>query len=148
MLLLVVVLLFGIFSQFQPPSTNTTPNGVTAIDYSTFIQQVKSGNVQATAIRGSEINGLLQNPLTQHVSIYSSQSQNRASAIQVQSDAQDYAVWSRYVNAGYTSTAGVPPLAIARIVYTRMPVGGDTTLMGLACRKSCECDDACSITKC
>jgi hypothetical protein len=49
MLLLVVVLLFGVFSQFQPPATSAAPSGVTAIDYTTFIQQVKAGNVQATA---------------------------------------------------------------------------------------------------
>ncbi|HEY5003210.1 MAG TPA: ATP-dependent metallopeptidase FtsH/Yme1/Tma family protein, partial [Ktedonobacteraceae bacterium] len=127
MLLLVVVLLFGVFSQFQPPATNTTPSGVTAIDYSTFIQQVKAGNVQATALRGSEINGLLQNPLAQQsVSI---QSQNVTS--NNSSSAQDYAAWSHYVSAGYTSTSGTSPLAIARIVYTRMPAGGDSTLMGL-----------------
>jgi ATP-dependent metalloprotease FtsH len=128
MLLLVVVLLFGVFSQLQPPAMNTTPSGVTAIDYSTFVQQVKAGNVQATALRGSEINGLLQNPLAQ-----STQSQNATS--NSASSAQDYAVWSRYVNAGYTSTSGTPPLAIARIVYTRMPAGGDTTLMGLLVAK-------------
>jgi ATP-dependent metalloprotease FtsH len=128
MLLFVVVLLFGIVSQFQPPATNTTPNGVTAIDYSTYIQQVKAGNVQATALRGSEINGLLQNPLTQQAASTPSQSQNTPSNA---ASAQDYAVWSRYVSAGYTNTAGTPPLALARIVYTRMPAGGDTTLMSL-----------------
>ena len=127
MLLLAVMLLFGVFSQFQPPATNTTPSGVTAIDYSTFIQQVKAGNVQATALRGSEINGLLQNPLTQQP--VSTRSQNTTS--NNGSYAQDYAVWSRYVNAGYTSTSGTSPLAIARIVYTRMPAGGDTSLMAL-----------------
>ncbi len=127
MLILMVVLLFGIFSQLQPPSTNTTPNGVTAIDYSMFIQQVKSGNVQATAIRGSEINGLLQNPLSQHPVSASQVKSGNAS----QANEQDYTNWIRYVSAGYTSTAGVSPVAVARIVYTRMPVGGDTTLMGL-----------------
>ena len=135
MLLLMVVLLFGIFNQFQPPATNTPPNGVTAIDYSTFIQQVKSGNVQATAIRGSEINGLLQNPLSQHLITTSSQRKSATSNDTSQAAAQDYTAWIRYVNAGYTSTTGVPPLALARIVYTRMPVGGDTTLTALLIAK-------------
>src|SRR5260221_8365869 len=42
-----VVLLFGVFSQFQGPSNNTAPSGMTAVDYSTFIAQVKAGNVLA-----------------------------------------------------------------------------------------------------
>src|SRR5258708_11458903 len=42
-----VVLLFGVFSQFQGPSNNTAPSGMTAVDYSTFIAQVKAGNVMA-----------------------------------------------------------------------------------------------------
>lgn len=134
MLLIMVVLLFGIFSQFQPPSTNTTSNGVTTIDYSTFVQQVKSGNMQAIAIRGSEINGLLQNPLSHHATPASSQNKNATFGNTSQS-VQDYTAWIRYVNAGYASTTGVPPLAIARIVYTRMPVGGDTTLTGLLIAK-------------
>lgn len=129
MLLVGVVLLFGIFSQFQPPATNTTPSGVTAIGYSTFIQQVKAGNVQATALRGSEINGLLQNPLKQQIASTPSQSQSAPST--GATSAQDYTIWSRYVSAGYTSAAGTPPLALARIVYTRMPSGGDTALMSL-----------------
>jgi ATP-dependent metalloprotease FtsH len=127
MLLLMLVLLFGIFGQLPPPTTNTTPNGVTAIDYSAFIQQVKSGNVQATVLRGSEINGLLQNPLGQH-SVPTSQVK---SANASQAYEQDYANWSRYVNAGYTSTSGALPVAVARMVYTHMPTAGDTTLMGL-----------------
>ncbi|MBV9257212.1 MAG: ATP-dependent zinc metalloprotease FtsH [Ktedonobacteraceae bacterium] len=131
MVILMVVLLFGIFSQFQPPSTNTTPNGVTAIDYSTFVQQVKSGNVLATAFRGDEVNGLLQNPLSQHPVSPSPQGQNANTGKANQAYAQDYGIWSRYVNAEYTSTSGVPPLAVARMIYTRMPVGGDTALMGL-----------------
>jgi ATP-dependent metalloprotease FtsH len=136
MLILMVVLLFGIVSQLQPPSTNTTPSGVTAINYSTFIQQVKSGNVLATALRGSEINGLLQQPLAQQAVSTSSQSQKAAvGSTSATTAEQDYAAWSHYVGAGYTSTAGVPPLAVARIVYTRMPLGGDATLMGLLVAK-------------
>src|SRR5438552_6515535 len=132
MLILMVVLLFGIFSQFPPPSTNTTPSGVTAIDYSTFIQQVKAGNVQATAIRGSEINGLLlQKSQSQQAVSTPSQSQKGTTGVTSQTAEQDYVGWSRYVNAGYTTTSGVPPLAVARIVYTHMPLGGDTTLMSL-----------------
>jgi|SRR5450755_317639 ATP-dependent metalloprotease FtsH len=127
MLLLSIGLLFGIFSQLQPPTTNTTPGGVTAIDYSTFVQQVKAGNVMATTIRGTEINGLLQTPF--HAG--STAATVKPVNMSAQPYASDYAAWSRYVGAGYASTTGNPPLDITRIVYTRMPSGGDASLTPL-----------------
>jgi ATP-dependent metalloprotease FtsH len=127
MLLLSIGLLFGIFSQLQPPTTNTTPGGVTAIDYSTFVQQVKAGNVMATTIRGTEINGLLQTPF--HAG--STTATVKPVNLSAQPYASDYTAWSRYVGAGYASTTGNPPLDITRIVYTRMPIGGDAALTPL-----------------
>src|SRR5260370_2344963 len=47
-----VVLLFGVFSQLQVPSTNAPPSGTTAVDYSTLVTQVKAGNVVAAHIPG------------------------------------------------------------------------------------------------
>src|SRR5450759_4642117 len=127
MLLLSIGLLFGIFSQLQPPTTNTTPGGVTAIDYSTVVQQVKAGNVMATTIRGTEINGLLQTPF--HAG--STAATVKPVNMSAQPYASDYAAWSRYVGAGYASTTGNPPLDITRIVYTRIPSGGDASLTPL-----------------
>src|SRR5207244_693826 len=63
LLLLVVVLLFGVSSQLQAPTADVVPNGVTVIDYSTFVKQVEAGNVVAVTIQGNVINGLLANPL-------------------------------------------------------------------------------------
>src|SRR5437868_8922468 len=60
-----VALLFGVFSQFQAPVISTPPAGETSIGYSTFVAQVRSGNMLAVAIRGSDLQGLLANPLTQ-----------------------------------------------------------------------------------
>jgi len=59
-----VALLFGVFSQFQAPVISTPPAGETSIGYSTFVAQVRSGNMLAVAIRGSDLQGLLANPLT------------------------------------------------------------------------------------
>jgi len=56
LLIAAVVLLFGIFSQFQPPVTNSTPNGVTVINYSTFVEQVKAGNLSC------DVGSLLNKP--------------------------------------------------------------------------------------
>ena len=50
LLVVAVVLLFGIFSQFQPPAATVPPRGVTVIDYSTFVRQVKARNVLAVII--------------------------------------------------------------------------------------------------
>src|SRR5437763_1318790 len=65
LMLSILVLLFGIFSQFQPPRTSTPPEGVTVIDYSTFVGQVKAGNVLAVIVQGNEIHGLLAAPFSQ-----------------------------------------------------------------------------------
>src|SRR5438093_13481639 len=54
LLVVIIVLLVGIFSQFKPPPTNTPPDGVTVIDYTTFVKQVKAGNVLAVMIQGNE----------------------------------------------------------------------------------------------
>jgi hypothetical protein len=58
LLVVIVVLLVGIFSQLQPPSTSTPPDRVTVIDYTTFVRQVKAGNVLAVIIQGNAIHGL------------------------------------------------------------------------------------------
>jgi hypothetical protein len=58
------MLLFGIFSQFQPPPKSTPPDGVTVIDYTTFVRQVKAGNVLAVIIQGNAIHGLLALPFS------------------------------------------------------------------------------------
>ena len=43
LLLATVVLLFGIVGRLQSPQTNTPPNGVTVINYSTLVATGKSG---------------------------------------------------------------------------------------------------------
>src|SRR5260221_11450616 len=58
-----VVLLFGVFSQLQVPSTNAPPSGTTAVDYSTLVTQVKAGNVVAVFIWGGKRKGVVCAPL-------------------------------------------------------------------------------------
>jgi hypothetical protein len=64
LLIVAAMLLLGIFSQFQPPRTSLPPDGVTVLDYRTFIEQVKARNVLAVVIQGDEIHGLLANSLS------------------------------------------------------------------------------------
>lgn len=130
LLIATVVLLFGLFSQFQPPTTTSMPpNGETAIDYSTFVGQVKAGNVQAVTFQGNDINGLLITPLSQGKTLNAS-----STATTLHSNTADFAVWSRYVGAGYPawpSSATPPPIDPGRLIYTRIPSGGDASLMPL-----------------
>src|SRR6266567_1020525 len=133
LLLIVVVLLFGIFSQLKPPSTiSTTPSGVTNIDYSTFIKQVNTGNVLAVTVRGNEINALLASPLNGTV---------KASAKSTsQSVMTDYAAWSRYIGLGNASltnpnTSTNATIDASRAVYTLMPTNGDEQLFQLLVQK-------------
>ena len=123
-----VVLLFGVFSQFQVPSINTPPSGVTVVDYSTLLSQIRAKNVLAVTIRGSEVTGLMANPLKQ------AQAGATAHAtITPKQRAADFAALSRYVGAGSTwanqpTTISIDP---TRLVYTRIPNSGDASLMPL-----------------
>ena len=58
-----ILLLFGIAAQLPVPSVNNTPTNVTVVDYTTFIKQVNTGNVEAVVIQDNTINGLLMTPL-------------------------------------------------------------------------------------
>lgn len=127
LLLILVVLLFAVFSEFQPPApASSVPSGETAIDYSTFVKQVTSGNVLAVILRGNEINGLLINSLSQS---------NKASITpSSQSLDADYTAWSRYVGSGNMTLASATPAASVssdRAIYTQTPIGGESQLMTL-----------------
>src|SRR5258708_40289322 len=63
LLAILTLLLFGISSRLQAPSTDATPRGVMAVNYSTFVEQVKAGNVLAVAFQGDNVYGLSARPL-------------------------------------------------------------------------------------
>ena len=123
-----VVLLFGVFSQLQVPSTNAPPSGTTAVDYSTLVTQVKAGNVVAVTIRGNEVTGLLAQPLQQVQAGTSAKV-----TITPSQRAADLAALSRFVGAG-SVWANLPPASTidpSRLIYTRIPAGGDAALTSL-----------------
>ena len=125
-----IVLLFGVFSQFQAPATSTAPSGETVVGYSTFISQVKAGNVLAVTIRGDDINGLLAQPLAQGQS-----SVANSARITPAQRAADLVAWNRYIGANTTSSwasaSSSPAIDPTHLVYTRLPDSGDTSLMPL-----------------
>src|SRR5581483_7167365 len=122
-----VLLLFGIASQFQGPSTVDVPSGETAINYSAFLQQVNAGNVLAVTIRGNEVNALLQQSLAQ------SSPQKTVVLSAAQRSAQVQA-WTRYAGS-FTSSSGwnsqAPAIDPARMIYTTVPATGSDQLVPL-----------------
>src|SRR5438270_7264662 len=134
LLMVIVVLLFSLVSLLKPPSTNTTPGGVTAISYTAFVQQVKAGNVLAVTIQGHDINALLASSFSQaHPPTLTA----TATAISPSKIATDVAAWNRYVGAGYPSWPSTtsPPIDPARAIFTRMPTSGDAGLTQLLLSK-------------
>src|SRR6266702_20034 len=101
LLSLMVVLLFGIFSHLNVPVTNTAPSGVTVVDYSTFVGQVKAGNVIAVSIRGDEINAMLAAP-------FDAGRTGTATPVALSSSTQrnaDLTAWSHYIISEGNSSA-------------------------------------------
>src|SRR5579872_3078855 len=86
-----IVLLFGVFSNFQSPVLSTPPAGEKVINYSSFLAQVKAGNMLGVTIRGNDLNGLLISPLSQTVAAPPTMTPNQR--------AQDFTAFSRYVGA-------------------------------------------------
>ncbi len=124
-----VVLLFGIFSQFQVPSSlSMPPSGVTAVNYSTFKEQVRAGNVLAVSIQNNEVNGLLAKPLQQ-----SQTGSNSKVTISANQRAMDFAAWSHYLGASsvWANAPVTNSIDPSRLVYTRIPDSGDAALMSL-----------------
>ncbi|MEO8973801.1 MAG: ATP-dependent zinc metalloprotease FtsH [Ktedonobacteraceae bacterium] len=124
------VLLFGLVSQLQPPVMSSIPNGVTVINYSTFVGQVKTGNVLAVTVQGNGVNVLLTKPLVQN-KVAQTTLASKSTASQ---NAADITAWNRYVSAGYPSwpnTTSSPAIDPAREVYTLLPAGGDASLSQL-----------------
>ncbi len=125
LLTLVVGLLFGIFSQMHGPTASNVPSGVTTIDYSAFVQQVKARDVVAVVIQGNEVNALLQHPVSQHTTLV-------PQVATPQDNTQIYSAWMHYVTgSSNTWTAPTTVLDTTRFVYTRIPVAGDEQLMPL-----------------
>ena len=130
LLIAALVLLFGLVSRLQAPVMSSTPNGVTVINYSTFVGQVKAGNVLAVTVQGSGVNVLLTKPLAQNQTAQITPA-SKGTAGQ---NAADITAWSRYVSAGYPSwpsTTSSPAINPAREVYTLLPAGGDASLSQL-----------------
>jgi ATP-dependent metalloprotease FtsH len=123
-----VVLLFGVFSYFQGPVISSANSSETTVDYSAFVAQVKSGNMLAVTVRGSDLHGLLIRSLAQSVSGAVAQPAYTASQ-----RASDLIAFSRYLstNSNWASTPQGPAIDPSRLVYAHVPGTGDPSLMPL-----------------
>lgn len=123
----IVILLFGIAGQLQSPATDGVPAGETAIQYSTFLDQITSNNVLAINISGNNVNALLAKPVT---STTIARKETNTSAAQQKTDITN---WTRYIGSSdYTSWGSqVPDFGPGRMVYTNLPADGSGQLVAL-----------------
>ena len=120
-----IALLFGVFSNFQSPVLNAPPAGEKVITYSSFLAQVRANNMVAVTIRGNDLTGLLVNPLSQQVA--------GEPTITANQRAQDFTAFSRYVG-GSSIWANLPQTSTidtSRVVYTSLPATGDASFVPL-----------------
>lgn len=108
LLFVLLVLLFGIFSQLQAPTTGNPPSGVTVVNYSTFVQQVKARNVRTVTIQGDELTGVLAHPLRGGACV---------------------APPPGTTSNPFAPLPSSPPVDPACAVYARIPAGGDAALV-------------------
>src|SRR2546423_7755701 len=130
LLAILTLLLFGIFSQLQAPNTHTTPGGVTAVNYGTFVEEVKAGNVLAVAFRGDSVYGLSARPLGKE-----RPSTATPTTSMPDDPTAEIAAWTQSVNSiditQSASSSSSPAVDVTRNLYTRLPASGDITLMPL-----------------
>ncbi|HEX6554024.1 MAG TPA: ATP-dependent metallopeptidase FtsH/Yme1/Tma family protein, partial [Ktedonobacteraceae bacterium] len=110
LLFVLLVLLFGIFSQMPAPLTDNPPNGVTVVSYSTFVQRVKAGNIRTVTIQGDELTGVLAHPL------------HGGACIAPPNDT---------TSDPFAPMPVSPPVDSACTLYTHIPASGDAALLPL-----------------
>jgi ATP-dependent metalloprotease FtsH len=109
------ILLCTLLSQLPPLPNNIVPTGESEIAYSTFLAQIKAGNVQAVALQDSTLNGLLAQPLTG----------KSTTAQQGQKTSPDPVAWLSAQRTGGSSTGAITTTnaGSARTIFVRIPAG-------------------------
>src|SRR5579859_6178298 len=122
-----IVVLFGVFSNFQSPVLNTPPTGEKVITYSSFLAQVRAGNMLAVTVRGNDLNGLLVNPLAQQAA------GAPAPTMTANQRAADFTAFSRYVGGGslWATSPQTSAIDTSLLVYSSLPATGDASFVPL-----------------
>src|SRR5260370_11196865 len=130
-----LLLLFGIFSQLPAPDPTTSERGTTAINYNTFLAQVRAGNVLVVSLQDQEIVGTLDRPLTGGQPAQSSRTRMTQQQAVTALDAWYYSPGSEGADQGMGTSAASPLLQPAQLVSTRLPARGDAALIPLLISK-------------
>jgi ATP-dependent Zn protease len=112
LIVIILVLLIGTFSQLQDPNTSNPPPDVTIVDYNTFVEQVRASNILSVTIQGKEITGTLEHTLQ-------GQTCSTPPATQTYDPSTGMQLW---LSAPTPSTC---------TIFTYLPVQGDFALMPL-----------------
>jgi ATP-dependent metalloprotease FtsH len=134
-LLTALLLLFGICSRLPAPDLTPSPSSLIVIDYSTFIAQVRADNVLAVSLQDQNIEGLLARPLSARQATSARQTKMNALQALVAHVAGSYVRSSDVPIFGLAPAIASLPLDPARLVFTRLPGRGDSTLTPLLMSK-------------
>src|SRR5215472_4886467 len=130
-----LLLLFGICSRLPALDLTSPPSGLTVIDYSTFIAQVRASNVLAASLQDQDIVGLLARPLSKGQATPGRQTEMALLQAGTAHGAGSYVLSSDVSSFGLASATASFPLDPARLVFTRLPERGDTALIPLLASK-------------
>ena len=130
-----LLLLFGIFSQLPAPKPTTAERGTTAIDYNTFLAQVRAGNVLVVSLQDQEIVGALARPLTGGQVTSAPRTKMTQQQAATTLDTWYYTPGSDFPDQGMGTATASPLLQPAQLVSTRLPESGDAALIPLLLSK-------------
>ncbi len=130
-----LLLLFGIFSQLPAPVLTSAEPGTTPIDYSTFLAQVRSGNVLVVGLQGQEVVGALFRPLSGNRSTVVPQTGMTQQQAVAAFDAWYYRGDSNVPEQDTGTAATTPSLPPAQLFSTHLPENGDAGLIPLLLSK-------------
>ncbi|HLZ63409.1 MAG TPA: ATP-dependent zinc metalloprotease FtsH [Ktedonosporobacter sp.] len=130
-----VLLLFGIFSQLPAPELTTWVRGTTTIDYTTFLAQVRAGNVLVVSLQDQEIVAGLARPLTESQIIPTSRTKLTQQQAGIVIDPWYYIPPSDFSDQGKGTATTSPLLQPTQLVSTHLPESGDASLIPLLMSK-------------
>ena len=125
LLLVSMGLLFALVAQFAEPTLSTVPGNVTSVSYTTFMNQEKSGNLEAVVVQGNDVNGLLFKSLNE-----SKTTNTQSTTHSIASENADYVTWTR--SLGMNSGASIwsnTSIDRSRAIFMQVPVGGQGPLL-------------------
>src|SRR5437763_2091503 len=127
-----LLLLFGICSQLPAPDLNPPPRGTTVIDYSTFLAQVRAGNVLVVSLQDQDLEGLLARPVSR-----SQVTQTKMAPPHAGADlGAGYDFLAREAPTfGLSPATASPPPVPADLGFTRLPGRGAGRLIPLLVSK-------------